>query len=231
MPFSLHPPPAALESQTPQREPRALPRRAPPFHAAGAKWLPQIFTRWEPRTALRLPTVRRTRILSVTAFNPCSPCRLPFNKERSSVIYRDKGGTAACVWRNAKHKMFSRQSRANILSKIQARGAKWVPQISPQWEPLRFLHKNAAAFLCKKHRRILRFGELRAIFTNCLKNHHRDFTTFGYYILTLHFHIFLLFPISFLEEKQPDGFRRAVFFRCRKATLCRRRHKTASKRH
>ena len=27
LPFSLHPPPAALESQTPQREPRALPRR------------------------------------------------------------------------------------------------------------------------------------------------------------------------------------------------------------
>ena len=29
LPFSLHPPPAALESQTPQREARALPRRAP----------------------------------------------------------------------------------------------------------------------------------------------------------------------------------------------------------
>ena len=28
LPFSLHPPPAALESQTPQREARALPRRA-----------------------------------------------------------------------------------------------------------------------------------------------------------------------------------------------------------
>ena len=28
LPFSLLPPPAALESQTPQREPRALPRRA-----------------------------------------------------------------------------------------------------------------------------------------------------------------------------------------------------------
>ena len=25
-------------------------------------------------------------------------CQLPFNKERSSVIYRGKGGKAACVW-------------------------------------------------------------------------------------------------------------------------------------
>jgi len=27
--------------------------------------------------------------------------QLPFNKERSSVIYRGKGGNAACVWRKA----------------------------------------------------------------------------------------------------------------------------------
>ena len=31
---------------------------------------------------------------------------LPFNKERSSVIYRGKGGKAACVWgKSIKHKM------------------------------------------------------------------------------------------------------------------------------
>ena len=37
LPFSLHPPPAALESQTPQREARALPRRAPKLTASERK--------------------------------------------------------------------------------------------------------------------------------------------------------------------------------------------------
>ena len=37
LPFSLYPPPAALESQTPQREPRALPRRAQSQHSQGSR--------------------------------------------------------------------------------------------------------------------------------------------------------------------------------------------------
>ena len=37
LPFSLYPPPAALESQTPQREARALPRRAPKLAASERK--------------------------------------------------------------------------------------------------------------------------------------------------------------------------------------------------
>lgn len=84
--------------------------------------------------------------------------------------------------------------------------------------------------MCKTYCKIVRFGKITADFTVCLKNHHRDFTTFGYYILTLHFHIFLLFPISFLEEKQPDGFRRAVFFAAERYAFPQR-NKNARKRH
>lgn len=57
--------------------------------------------------------------------------------------------------------------------------------------------------MCKTHYEIVRFVKFASDFTICLKNHHTDFTTFRYYIVTLHFHIFLLFSYFFLEEKQP----------------------------
>ena len=46
--------------------------------------------------------VRRKRY-PLSPIQPLSRLRrqLPFNKERSSVIYRGKGGNAACVWRKA----------------------------------------------------------------------------------------------------------------------------------
>ena len=62
LPFSLYPPPAALESQTPQREARALPRRAQIYRGATHFFtfhsyilLAATAALGEPRTALSHP--------------------------------------------------------------------------------------------------------------------------------------------------------------------------------
>ena len=82
---SLYPPPAALESQTPQREARRLPPQSIDLALLskfGVNAIP-----WS-----------RIQPLSLAAQILNAAIQLPFNKERSSVIYRGKGGKAACVW-------------------------------------------------------------------------------------------------------------------------------------
>ena len=55
-------------------------------------------------------------------------CQLPFNKERSSVIYRSKGGKAAYGWCKAPiAKCFRRKAAQTFLLKIH-RGAEIRPQ-------------------------------------------------------------------------------------------------------
>ena len=123
--------------------------------------------------ALSKATVMRTRILSVTPPNPLGvpapltskgsqengvnaiPCRgynpsvkptacqLPFNKERSSVIYRGKGGKAACVWCKASNTeclcskaaqtfclRYTGEPRSALSSPCRAQGAKAA---EPRW--------------------------------------------------------------------------------------------------
>lgn len=78
------------------------------------------------------------------------------------------------------------------------------------------MHKDGAPFLCKTYCKIVRFGKNATDFTVCLKIHHIDFITFRYYIATLHFHIFLLFSISFLMKNTPPE-TAGYFFACVKS--------------
>ena len=58
---------------------------------------------WSFRTAINLraavcPPLPRCEVQHYNPSVTPAACQLPFNKERSSVIYRGKGGEAACVW-------------------------------------------------------------------------------------------------------------------------------------
>ena len=92
--------------------------------------------------------------------------QLPFNKERSSVIYRGKGGKAACVWCKASNTECCAAKPHNILPKIH-RGAENAlhylcapapskcdrTAVTPSFfmRPKGALHTPKACFMCRRH--------------------------------------------------------------------------------
>ena len=57
----------------------------------------------------------------------------------------------------------------------------------------------------------LRPVKITGKFTNCLEFSHAVFIIFGYYTVTLHFHIFLLLSVLFSERKNIPPFWRDIF--------------------
>ena len=93
LPFSLYPPPAALESQTPQREPRALPRRAT-FPKGKAKRLPPQTAELasesigKPKYSLRKTSVSPVRLCAPHKSFPCAHFSFLIALKAKIAIYR-----------------------------------------------------------------------------------------------------------------------------------------------
>ena len=88
-------------------------------------------------------------------------CHLPFNKERSSVIYRGKGGEAACVWRKASNTeclcskaaqtsclRYTGEPRSALSSPCRAQGAKAAEPRLARRIPPKKPRRRAKFLLC-----------------------------------------------------------------------------------
>ena len=140
---------------------------------------------WGTKYALRKATVMRTKILSVTPINPLG-VTAPLTSKGSQ-----ENGVNAMPCRRYNPSVF-----------LPRRGKKPAPLTQGSREA-RSVRRSAKQYTRRSWLFVLRSVKFGFDFTVCLYSLHSSAIIMGYYISTLHFHIFLLFSISFLMKNIP----------------------------